>query len=107
MRIEEGFGMGKCVNQEQIEGDTRYHRLGHDFARGEPVQQLAPVHHQLQCGDENAEGGEAEKVELRSLRIPVLRQGEIEADKGQNADRQVDVEDPAPGWRTAPRRPRR
>ena len=68
--------IGKGVDQEEIEGDARDDRLDDDLARGEPVQQLAAVQHQLQRGDGEAEGGEAEKIEARGLRVAAFRHGE-------------------------------
>ena len=51
------------VDDEQVEGERRQHRLDHDLGRGEPVELLAAVEHHLQRADGDAQHGEAEPVE--------------------------------------------
>ena len=95
-RSDEGLVAGKNVNHEQIESQSGQDRLGDDFARGEPVQQLTPVQHQLQRCHSQAERGETEKIESQIRGSPRPGQRQIEPGQGQRADRQIDVENPAP-----------
>ena len=77
-----------------------------DLAGAEPVELLAAVEQDLQGADREAQGAEAEPVELRTRIPPGVRQEDGHAEEGEDADRQVDVEDVAPACssRSASRR---
>ena len=87
--------MNVCT-KKQIERGYGDNRLDEDFARAEPVQQLAAVEHQLQRADRDAQSAKAEPIELRAGVVRRLRQKDDDADEVENADRQVDVEHVAP-----------
>src|SRR6185312_4775979 len=74
-----------------------------------PVLELAAIEHQLQPADADAEGQETENIERLVADIPGVPNKYNDADGRQNADRQIDVEDPAPaeilGQVTAEQRP--
>ena len=88
---------GEHVHDEQIECEARHHRLDHDLARAEPVELLAAVQHHLERAGREPQHGEAVpgEPELRPLRR--LAHEQRDADHGEDAERQVDVEHPAPG----------
>ena len=56
------FG-GEHVHDEQIQAETREHRLDDDLAGGEPVLLLAAIEHQLQRGHADRQHREAGPVE--------------------------------------------
>jgi hypothetical protein len=79
------------------------------LGRAEPVVLLAAVEHDLQRADAEAEQGEAEEIETVAVLAPRLAHEGQDPDESEDADRQVDVEDPAPivveGEPAAERRP--
>ena len=84
------------MDEEQIEGRRRNYRLDDDFAGAEPVELFAAVEHDLEPTDRDAQGPEAEPIELRAGFARRFRQKDHDADQIDNADRQVDIEDIAP-----------
>src|ERR1700716_3701664 len=70
--------------------------LDEDLGRAEPILELAAIEHHLQRADAEAQHGEAEEVEGSVGIARGVRQERHDAEKGEDADRQVDVEDPAP-----------
>src|SRR6202048_4143476 len=100
---------GYRVHGEKIEAEPRDRRLDPDLARMEPVLQLAPVEHQLQGADPQAQGQESDEIERLAMHVAGLADENENAQRAQHADRQVDVEDPAPavviGQPAAERRP--
>ena len=62
----------------------------------EPVVARPAVEHQLQCADAEAQCQKAEKVERLATVRPVVRDEEQDAERGNNADRHIDVKHPAP-----------
>ncbi len=69
----------------------------HDLRRAEPVLVGAPVHHQLERADENGERAETEEIERSLPPAGVVGHEAQEREDGQRPDRDVDVENPAPG----------
>ncbi len=96
IRVEERPVCGQGVDHEQIEAETHHDRLEHDLARREPVERLAAIQHQLQGADREAEQAKAEPVERPPAIAQGLRHEGEDAEQRQDAERQIDVEDPAP-----------
>jgi hypothetical protein len=92
----EGLLRGEGVHEEQVECRGTDDGLDDDLARAEPVELLATVQHDLQCGDRQAQGAETEPVQFRRGVPFFLGQKSRHAEQGEDADRQVDVEDIAP-----------
>ena len=88
---------GEHVHDEQVEREARDHRLDDDLARAEPVEFLAAVQQHLEGAGGEPQHGEAipGEPELRPRRR--LAHEQHDADQGEDAERQVDVEHPAPG----------
>src|SRR5216683_387803 len=84
------------MDDEQVEGDGGNRRLDPDLAGMEPVRQLAAIEQQLQRADADAEAGKAEKVEQLAMGRPSVVDEDEDAERGDDPDRQVDVEHPAP-----------
>src|SRR5260370_30947873 len=97
------------MDDEQVEGNRGNRRIDQDLDGMEPVRDLASVEHQLQGADADAEAPEAEEVEQLALRRPPVVDEDEDAERGDDPDRQVDVEHPAPavilGQPAAERRP--
>ena len=100
---------GYRVHGEQVKTEPRDRRCDPDFARMEPVLQLAAVEHQLQGADPQAQRQEPDEIERFTTHVAGLADENKDAQRAQHADRQVDVEDPAPavviGQPAAERRP--
>ncbi len=84
------------MDDEQVAADPGHHQLDPGLRSAEPVVGLAAVQHQLQADHAEAEGEEAEQVELRGLVLPLARHEEPGAEEGHGAHRDVDEEAPAP-----------
>ncbi len=83
-------------DEEEIEADDREDRFGDDFAGAEPAQILAAVEHHLQRADAERQRQEAEPRERHVAADRALGHEGGEAEHGQDAERQVDEEHPAP-----------
>ena len=68
----------------------------HDFARREPIFLLTAIEHHLQRADRETERAEAEPIELLARVARRLRQKGNHSQQGNDADRQIDIEDPPP-----------
>src|SRR5438270_13983799 len=84
------------MDDEQIEEDTREEGLDPNLGRVEPILELAAVEHHLQCTDSDAQGHKTEEIEGLAMSMARLANKDQDAEAGDYADRQVDVEDPAP-----------
>ena len=71
-------------------------RLDHDLGVAEPVERFTPVQHHLQCPDGQAEQREAEQIEAPGTIDRRLMHKRRQPEPGEQAERQGDVEDPAP-----------
>ena len=89
--------VGQFPREEEQEADDGDHREHDDLRRGEPVELLAFVDHDLQRADPQHEEAEADGVERHAPRpriaLAVDRPGDA---GGDEADGDVDVEDPRP-----------
>ena len=95
--LHEGILRREGVDEEEVEGRRRDGRLDEDLGRGEPVELLAAVEHELQGADGDAERAEAEPVEARApARTASPARRALTPRKREHAERHVDVEDPAP-----------
>ena len=83
------------MHDEGIQAEDAERGFHDDLGRAEPVLQLAAIEEHLEGAEAETEKGEAQDVERH---LPGLRLGHEghHAQEGQNAHRQVDVEDPAP-----------
>ena len=70
--------------------------LDDDLARGEPVLVVAAVQHHLQCTDPGAEYDEAEPIEAQMALVVGVVHEQQQAECGEQAERQVDIEHVAP-----------
>ena len=106
---ERAVGRGRGMDHEQVKGEPRNRCLDPDFGRAEPIFELAPVQEHLQGADRQAQGGETEEVKRFAAAVPRLADEYQNADCGENPERDVDEEHPAPivlvGQPTAERRP--
>src|SRR5262249_32841394 len=97
------------VDGKQIETEPGDCRLDPDFPRMKLVFELAAVEHQLQGANPQAQGQEPEEIEWFAMQVAGLADKDQNAQRTDDADRQVDVEDPAPAvvisQPTAERRP--
>ncbi|PAV70526.1 hypothetical protein WR25_16387 [Diploscapter pachys] len=94
--VDERAAGSQCVDDEQIAEEHAQRRLQADFGRAEPVLGLTAIEHQLDRTNRQRQHREAEQVEPRSGSILGFGQKRGQAGKGERADRQIDVEDPAP-----------
>ena len=94
---QERVVVGHHVDQEHREGDARHQRLDDDLDRIEPVELLAAVEHELEAADGDGEQDEAQHVERPPPVVRGVAHQNQDAGSAQEADRQVDVEHPAPG----------
>ncbi len=56
---------GEHMDDEQVEAESRQHRLDDDLARGEPVLVLAAIQHHLERADAERQHAEAGPVEAQ------------------------------------------
>jgi hypothetical protein len=84
------------AGQEKVKSQAGKDRLGDDLVGGEPVLVLATVQHQLQASDSNRQHAKAEPVEAQTPLLAAAREEDHQAGSGQQTERQVDVEHPAP-----------
>ena len=103
-----GFSRRQQMDDEHPEAGDGQAKLDPDLGRGEPVGVAAAVEHQLQRADAERQHGEAEEIETARA-LGDARQIGGHAEEGEDADRQVDEEHPAPveavGQPAAQRRP--
>ncbi len=96
------------VDDEEIAAERRNHRFDDDFRRTEPILAFAAVEHELHGAEAEAQKDEAQPVEFDALVPRMLLEEEHEAKDGEDAERKIDVEAPAPiieiGEKTAERR---
>ena len=96
-RPHKGLVRGEGVDEKQIECRGGDDGLDPNLAGTEPVKLLAAVEQDLERADGEAQGTEAEPVQLRAG-VPLgLRQEGGDPKQGERTDRQVDVENPPPG----------
>src|SRR5207302_7474382 len=75
-------------------------RAPHNHLRTEPIELLTFVQHDLQAGEPNAEQPEAEVIDVRggrTLQIRRILEKCATYYGGEKADRQINLEGPAPG----------
>jgi hypothetical protein len=94
--LDERMLVGKDVRHEHVQRNACEQRLDHDLGVAEPVERFTSVQHHLQCPDGQAEQREAEQVEASGMIDRRLVHKRRQPEPGQQAERQVDVEDPAP-----------
>jgi len=85
------------AHDEEIETQCRKHAFDHDLGRAEPVLELAAVQHHLQGADADAQCAEAEEIETAAPPALAFLDRSENTDKRKDADRNVDIEHPAPG----------
>jgi hypothetical protein len=78
---------GYRVHGEKIEAEPGERCLDPGLVRIEPVFQLAPVEHQLQRADPQAQGQEADEVEWLATHVAGLTDEDQDAERAQHADR--------------------
>src|SRR4051812_34249255 len=81
---------------EQVKPEPGNRRLDPDLARIEPVFQLAAVEHQLQRADPETENEKADEIERLTTHVPGISDEYQDAERAQQANRQVDIKSPAP-----------
>src|SRR5271163_5263359 len=91
---ERGLARRYRMDDEQIEGEAGDRRRDPDLGRIEPILELAAVEQQLQRADGDAERCEPEKIEALAPGLTSLMNENKNAEEGNDADRQVDVEYP-------------
>ena len=77
------------MDEKQIERRGGDDRFDQDFAGTKPVELLAAVEQDLKRANGEAQGTEAEPVQLRTGILLRLRQETDDAEKGEGADRKV------------------
>ena len=79
--------------------DDRQHREGHDEVRAEPVILLPFVEHDLQAADADDQQADSPVVDASFFAMPQVGRipdENLRQDDGDDADGNIDVEDPAP-----------
>ena len=66
-RIDERLLHREGLDDEQVEGERRHHRLDHDLGRGEPVELLAAVEHHLERAD-----GDVSMAKPNQSKLPLV-----------------------------------
>src|SRR5690349_9420610 len=84
------------MNDEQIKREASDRRLEPDLGRVEPILEFAPVEQHLQRADRDAECRKAEKIEALMVGMTAFVNEKQDSEEGNDADRQIDVEHPAP-----------
>src|SRR5216684_4326805 len=84
------------MDDEEVKAKPGDRRLDPDLGRAEPILELAAVEQHLQGADRQAQCGEAEEVERLAAAVTRLVHEDHDADRGENPDRQIDVEYPPP-----------
>jgi len=84
------------MDSQLVEAQSRDRRLDPNLGRMKPVFELAPVEHQLQRPDAEAQHREPEKVERVAPHRAGVAYEDEDAERAQCADRQIDIETPAP-----------
>src|SRR6266436_2452591 len=84
------------MDDEEVEAERGDRRLDPDLGRAEPILELAAVEQHLQSADRQAQSGEAEEVECLAAAVTRLVHEDQDANRGENPDRQIDVEHPPP-----------
>src|SRR5271170_2494581 len=84
------------VNDEEVQGESGDRRLDPDLGRVEPILEFAPVEQNLQGADRNAKRAKAEKIKALAQGVAGLVDEHEDADEGNDANWQVNVEHPAP-----------
>ncbi len=84
------------MSQEQIEAQPRQYCFDEDFSGIEPALRSSAVEHQLQRTKSHREEPKADPVELLGVAIFPIIETQPNSCRGQNSERHVDVEDPAP-----------
>ena len=84
------------MSEEQVERRGADDGLDHDLAGAEPVEFFAAVQHHLPGSDRQAQRSEAEPIQLAHRVARRVGKKGRDAEEGEDADRQVDVEDKAP-----------
>src|ERR1051326_1298347 len=84
------------MHGKQVETEPGNRRLAPYLAGIEPVFQLAAIEHQLQRADPEAQDEEADEIERLTTHIAGIADECEDPENRQKADRQVDIEHPAP-----------
>ena len=87
---------GEHVHDEQVEAEAGQHGLDHDLTRAEPVEYLAAIQHHLERAGGEPQHGKPVPGEPQVGPLRRLLHEQRDADDGEDAERQVDVEHPAP-----------
>ncbi|MNL27364.1 hypothetical protein D3C87_1489520 [compost metagenome] len=96
LQADKGLVMSEGVDNEDVRSDGGHQRFQDDFPGVEPAQLFAAVEEQLNRHDRHAERAKAQPVQACSLVGRGFPYEAGHADKGQQPDRQVDEEHPAP-----------
>ena len=97
-QIEDGLARRQLADDEAEHSDHGHHREGHDQGGVEPVLVLAAVEDELETTEPHHHEHEPERVDApRLLEIGRVEEEGADHDEAEEADGQVDVEDPAPG----------
>src|SRR5438270_5444312 len=84
------------MDHEQVKREPRDCRLNPDFGRAEPILELAAVQEHLQRADRQAQRGETEKIKGFAAAVSRLADEYQNPDCGEDPNRHVDEEHPAP-----------
>ena len=87
---------GEHVNDEQIDAQTAENHFDDHLSGAEPVLVLTAIQHHLQPADAQRQHGKADPVELHVEVGMRARHEKYQAERGEYAERQVDVEHVAP-----------
>ncbi len=97
--IDDGMFGRELADDEAGDTDDREHGQDHDEVRAEPVVLLALVEHDLQAANADRQQADAPVVDAALCSVAKIRRIEDEhfgQDERDDADGDVDVEDPAP-----------
>src|SRR5260370_23603630 len=84
------------MDEEQIKGEAGDWHHDPDLRRVEPIHELAAVEQHLQGADRNGERAKAEKIEALAPGMTGLMNEKKDTQAANDADRQINVEHPAP-----------
>ncbi len=95
-RLDVGVRVGEDMHHEEVERHHHQGGLDDDLPAREPVLGFSPIQRHLQRTDAETQQGEAQQIEATAgIDLRLLDEGG-EPEPGQQTERQVDVEDPAP-----------
>ena len=99
LEADDGVRRGEFLNEEECKANDGDYGQRRNPVRSEPVGLLPAVKHHLKRADTHRQHSDAPGIHLRRAAADVGRveQEKLGHDDGSDADRDVDVEDPAPG----------